>query len=45
MNEITIECKFGQYEVRAYGDFVCTTETFAEAVVEAEAYLNGGGRG
>lgn len=45
MQEITIECRFGHYEVRAHDDFICTAETFAEAVAEAEAYLNGGERG
>lgn len=27
MKEITIECKYDHYEVRAHGDFVCTTLT------------------
>ena len=41
MQEVTIEEKFGHYEVRAHGDFVCTTDTFAEAMAEANAYLSG----
>ena len=41
MKEITIECKYDHYEVRAHGDFVCTTDTFAEAIAEANAYLAG----
>lgn len=42
MREVTIEEKFGHYEVRAHGDFICSADTFAEAIAEAQAYLDGG---
>ncbi len=43
MKEITIERKYDHYEVRAYGNYVCTADTYAEAMAEARSYLDGGG--
>lgn len=41
MKEITIERKYDHYEVRACGNYVCTADTYAEAMAEANAYLSG----
>lgn len=41
MKGITIERKYDHYEVRAYGNYVCTADTYTEAMAEARAYVKG----
>lgn len=42
MQEVTIAEKCGRFEVRVNGDYLCTADTFAEAIAKANAYLDGG---
>lgn len=44
MKEITIERKYDHYEARVYGDYLCTADTYVEAMAEACAYVEGGER-
>lgn len=42
MENVMIMDMCGHFEVRVYGDYLCTTNTYAEAMAEARAYVDGG---
>lgn len=42
MENIMVTDMCGHYEVRLFGDYLCTADTYAEAMSEALAYVEGG---
>lgn len=43
MENIMVTDIHGHYEVRLFGDYLCTADTYDEAMAEARSYLDGGG--